>query len=108
VGYELERDANGNAIGGLRSTWVDVPAAGYYPHSQPRKSPGRDAELLAYIRGHMVEFPPAKLRAMYGSAQAFVETTETRAGELVREGWLLPADVGLVRAMAIQAAETFR
>jgi hypothetical protein len=108
VGYELDRDADGNAIGGLRSTWVDVPVAGYYPHSRPAgESPGCDAELMAYIRGHMVEFPPAKLRAMYGSAQGFLDATQARADELITEGWLLPADMGLVRAMAARAAETF-
>jgi hypothetical protein len=45
---------------------------------------------------------------MYGSAQGFVDATQVRAGELVREGWLLPADVRLVQAMAKQAVGTFR
>jgi hypothetical protein len=32
----LRRDEHGNAVGGVRSPWVDVPIASYYPHSTPR------------------------------------------------------------------------
>ena len=46
----LLRDEHGNAVRGVRSPWVDVPIASYYPHSTPQvveaaspvvSSPGR-------------------------------------------------------------------
>src|SRR5262249_37668822 len=34
----VQRDQHGNAVGGVRSPWLDVPIASYYPHSTPRAS----------------------------------------------------------------------
>jgi hypothetical protein len=86
----LARDAHGNAVDGVRSTYVDVPVATYVPHSTLREQPGetgpvQDGDLF----GHMRPFPAEELRSLYGSRARYREAVSARADKLVREGWLL-------------------
>lgn len=97
----LARDAHGNAVDGVRSTYVDVPAATYVPHSTLREQPAetgpvRDGDLF----GHMRPFSPEKLRSLYGSGARYREAVSARADELVREGWLLGPEAAEVTSEA--------
>lgn len=93
----LVRDTDGNAIGGVRTPWVDVPSASYFPHSTPAHgrcqptphAPYRDPALLADLIGHKVPFTTEELIRRYGSSSSYLERYNSRARELVAEGWLL-------------------
>jgi hypothetical protein len=109
----LQRDEHGNAVMGLRSPWVDVPIASYYPHSTPRSdseseygalggriklSPADRADLM----GCMVRFPQEKLRALYGTAERYRERFEQSLQRLVDERFIAAADAERARAKALE------
>jgi hypothetical protein len=109
----LRRDEHDNAVGGVRTTWADVPVASYIPHSTPGDSPdtghgwrppGLGREASADMTGHQVPFGPAKLARLYGSHGEYLARVQARAGELVRDGWLLLPDADDLIAEAADSA----
>jgi hypothetical protein len=105
----LVRDEHGNAVGGIRSTYVDVPIASYYPHSTPafeqayQSGPILSAAMLGDLLGGMEPFSEEKLRQLYGTHDHYVEQVRVRADELVKDGWLLASDIEAVEAEATAA-----
>lgn len=95
-GYVV-KDANGNSVGGVRSTQLDVPVARYYQTHEARLVACRGG-------GRMDPFTPAELRKRYGSHDGYVARVKARAAELVRQGWLMPEDA----AVDVRDAEAFR
>jgi len=87
------RDEHGNATGGLRTTWLDVPHARYTVCRETNT-------------GVMEPFPPARMEELYGDQASYVRLVEQRGRQLVAEGWLLAADLPEVVAAA-QAHEPF-
>lgn len=97
----LARDADANVLGGIRTPWVEVPAASYLPHSTP--SPGRcqpaphapytDPALLADLIAHMRPFGIEELKRRYGSSDNFLERFERAARAACSAGWLLEDDL---------------
>lgn len=76
------RDDVGNALGGIRSPWLDVPDARYDPRC-----------TCSPALGSVV---PIDVVARYGSLDAYRAAFRARVDELVREGWLVAEDaVGL-------------
>jgi hypothetical protein len=73
------RDEHGNTIGGLRTTFVDVPRARYFTCQEQ-------------MTGVMEPFPAHELRSLYGDHAGYVAAVEARAAELVAERWLLRAN----------------
>jgi hypothetical protein len=104
----LQRDEHGNAIGGVRSPWVDVPVASYYPHSSPRPSeepaavpaaPGRRLvpEDIADLMGCMSRFTPDELRALYGTPESYRERFDAQLTRLIERRWIAAADAERAR-----------
>ena len=91
------RDAAGNAVGGVRSTHLDVPVARYYQTHEAKPVACRGG-------GRMEPFSPAELKRRYRSHAGYVAKVKARAATLVREGWLLPEDA----AADIAQAEAFK
>jgi hypothetical protein len=108
----LERDADGNVAGGIRTPWVEVPLGGHFPHSTP--VPGRcqpaphapyaDPQLLADLWAHLVPFPAAELTRRHGDRDEYLARVEAAAQTSVKEGWLLAEDLPEYLASARQAA----
>jgi hypothetical protein len=106
----LRRDEHGNAVAGLRSPWVDVPIASYYPHSTPRPSDGPAAvvpggrrlapEDVADLMGCMSRFAPDKLRALYGTPARYRERFAAQLERAIDQRWIAPADGERARAIA--------
>jgi hypothetical protein len=111
----LLRDEHGNAVGGVRSPWVDVPVASYYPHSTPRDQGGADSagpngrrlaqEDIADLMGCMMPFTPEKLRALYGSPANYRELFAARLERAIEQRWIADADRD--RALATAARIEF-
>lgn len=83
----IAHDANGHALGGLRTPWVDVPDANYLPRISP-KNP-----LQAGLR----PFPEEKMKQLYGSREAYLRRVNRRIDELVKQRFVQARHADLMR-----------
>lgn len=81
------RDQHDNALGGLRSTWVDVPTAQYL--ARCTCNPGT---------GAMRPFGEAEVERLYGGGDGYRDAVARRADELVRDRWLMAVDAEELKA----------
>jgi hypothetical protein len=86
----LALDEFGNAIGGVRSPYLDVPAATYYASTQ---GPGTCGNL-----GHRDEFSWSRLETLYGSSSKYEAKFSEAVDRLIRERWLTEADAKKMKA----------
>ena len=100
-GSRLALDANGNVLGGVPSTYVDVPAARY---GVPNAGATPAANFNCSIAGSRIPFTEDALRELYKNKGAYISRLNQRLMELVREGWILPEYADDIRADA-QALE---
>jgi hypothetical protein len=82
----LARDAHGNALGGIRLPWMDVPDARYVGVISP-KNP---------LEGGMKRFSEAEMRRLYGSDKAWQARVRSRLERLARERWIAREDIALM------------
>jgi hypothetical protein len=97
-GGQIALDESGNAKGGVRNTYVDVPAAMYGVPNGPSNV------FLCAIAGWRVPYSEETLREMYRNRGAYISQLNVRLMELVREGWMLPEYAEDIRedALAIE------
>jgi hypothetical protein len=93
-GSYLALDEFGNAKGGIRNVWVDVPTATYGVFGKG-KTPSTDR--LCLLAGTKVPLPEAKLRKLYPNRGKYESRVNQRLAELIRDGWFLPEYADLVR-----------
>jgi len=94
TGNGIERDANGNAVGGIRTPAIDVPTAAYY---------GEGANECAFTLGKTVPFDASKLRTLYPTHEAYVSAVDAATTSALATGFVLPADAEAIRAEASTA-----
>jgi hypothetical protein len=96
----IARDFGGNALGGVRTTDMDVPIARYIPNNtfDPSLPPELHsiAELACRLAGSTLRFAPNIIDFLYPTHQTYVTAVRTRAESLVTEGFLLPEDADLL------------
>jgi alpha/beta hydrolase family protein len=91
-------DEHGNELGGVRSTYLDVPTASYFANAA---APGGESLCDGPdALGAQERFSRETLDSLYGTHGRYVSRVVRRANELAREGWLLPADARAVRQEA--------
>ncbi len=88
-------DEHGNARGGIRNPYVDVPVARYVAVNTPADPPVPNASrlfipALCGLGGYEEAFSAEKLRQLYGSRHNYVNQVQQRLTELERAGWSLP------------------
>jgi hypothetical protein len=83
----IARDANGNALGGLRTPWVDVPDATYLSK----------ISQMDPLRAGMRPFSEEKMRSLYGSRKHYLELVNKKVDQLVRDRWVMPEDAELMK-----------
>ena len=83
----IARDEFGNARGGLRTPWVDVPVARYLPRCS-----------CSPIFGSMERFDATTFARLYGDAATYAARFERAVDEMQAARWLLPEDVARVVA----------
>ncbi|MEQ1581857.1 MAG: alpha/beta hydrolase domain-containing protein, partial [Steroidobacteraceae bacterium] len=99
-------DENGNARGGIRNPYVDVPVAKYTAVNTPTqaglssKAGAMGPALLCTLSVWETPIPAAKLKQLYGSKDAYVKKFEARLNELEKAGWSLPVYHDLILADA--------
>lgn len=90
----LVLDAEGNAKGGIRSPWVDVPTA---KHSGLGNSGG----ALGFLAGSTEVFDAATLQRLYpGGKPQYMQRFNLALARAMRAGFILPADQAGIRALA--------
>ena len=101
-GSMMALDQYGNPQGGIRTVYVDVPAAKYVirpaalnpvvANAAPYIAAGGQnaANLMCGLSTAQIAFAPAKLKELYKSKQGYVKSVETRLTALEKAGWSLP------------------
>jgi hypothetical protein len=82
-------DAHGNGVGGVRTFFVDVPAATYHMSSP---GPGVCAEM-----GHTVAFDWARLETLYGNYKNYANKVTQSVDKSVKEHWLTDYDARKIK-----------
>ncbi len=89
----LARDADGNALGGIRTPQVDVPLAGF-------SGVGQTGSILCALFGTTVAFDAAKLQSLYPTSKAYVKAFNKATKVAVKAGVVRPKDAKLMKAAA--------
>lgn len=84
---DIVRDALGNATGGLRSPYVDVPAVRYVA-----------ARYVRNLIGVEMPLAPERLHSFYPSREDYLERFDKEIDGLVAETWLSAADGEALKA----------
>jgi len=92
-GTSIVRDTFGNAMGGLRSPYVDVPISTY-------KMP--TGGVCPFI-GSRIPFSPELLAELYKNHGIYVSQVSEGAQNLLKEGFLLPMDASKIKVEAARA-----
>ena len=98
-GDDLARDEYGNAMGGLRSAYVDVPVAGYVA-SNPEDPEG--------ICGAMTYFSKEKVEELYGSTEGYLKKFAEYSDTQAEKGWLTRRDAEKMKEWSKEAVEKLR
>jgi hypothetical protein len=93
-------DTSGNAVGGVRTPYLDVPSATYYTSSK--------GETFCPELGHTVAFDWARLNSLYGTPQNYAAKVAQSVERLVRERWLTESDGRKIKAEVIVPASGSR
>ena len=108
-------DEYGNARGGIRNPYVDIPVKAYgvrnagasppIPNAHPfvaSRTPEAQAQLCG-LAGYETALTPAQLRKMYKDPKTYRARVAKRLDELTKQGWSLPVyrDVILADAAAV-------
>lgn len=97
TGYRL--DERGNACGGVRTPWADVPVAVMSGLGQ-----SASGEVFAFLFGRTEPFGDAELAALYpGGAGEYLERFEAALESSIAAGFLLEQDRAEIRDVAAAA-----
>ena len=94
-GSPLALDEYGNAKGGIRNVWVDVPIATYGVFGKGKTTA---QDRLCQLAGTEVPLPAATLQKLYSSKTQYTDRVEQRLKQLIADGWFLPEYAEMVRA----------
>jgi hypothetical protein len=94
-GSALALDEYGNAKGGVRNVWVDVPIATYGVFGKGKTTA---QDRLCQLAGTEVPLPAATLQKLYANQAQYAQRVEQRLKQLTAEGWFLPEYAESVRA----------
>ena len=83
----VARDEHGNAIGGLRAPWVEVPTAQYLPRCS-----------CSPTTGEKIPFSDDEIARLYGDADTLRAARSRSIDDLVERRLLLPVDAATLHA----------
>jgi hypothetical protein len=88
-------DEHGNALGGIRNPYVDVPMATYVANNTPAEPPIASPSplfqpLLCGLGGYQLTFSRDKLRQLYKNKQTYARMFEQSLSKSEAAGWSLP------------------
>jgi hypothetical protein len=83
-------DQYGNAKGGLRNTYVDVPVAKYGVPNSADPKPGTRDDFYCGIGGYEIPLASDRLHGLYKDSSTYRSKVKQRLAELTKAGWFLP------------------
>ena len=86
----IARDHNGNALGGVRVPWIEVPRGQYLPRC-----------ACGPTRGEFVPFEGERLDLLYRDGEEYERRWRQEVQRLVDERFLLPEDAEKLRAPSL-------
>lgn len=95
---QIVRNADGIALGGIRTPPVDVPVATL------SGQPGPNASVICLLLGSTVPLSAARLAQLYPSRTAYVQRYNADADAAIRAGFVLPEDRAALLAYAEPAS----
>ncbi len=87
LGLLIRRDADQNALGGIRLPGFDAPVAAYAPNNSGGNVPG-----ACLLLGTTTPLTAARIRQLYPDHATYVAKFTAAADRALRGGYLLPAD----------------
>ncbi|MBC7954620.1 MAG: hypothetical protein H7Y33_01950 [Cytophagales bacterium] len=93
VGAVIQRDASGNALGGIRLAEFDVPTA--------LNTGANTGAAFCILYGRHVPFEQSVIDQLYPTHGSYVSPLLTQLHETVRAGYVLPADAARTRHLAV-------
>jgi hypothetical protein len=97
----VESDKYGNAIGGIRCSYLEVPVATYHANS----TPGDPASMLpCLLSGYKVPLSKDSLATLYPTHEAYVKKVVENVDGLVKERLLTKTDGEKIKKEAAAAA----
>lgn len=95
AGAVIQRDARGNALGGIRLAEFDVPTA--------LNSGANTGAAFCILYGTYLPFEPAVIDQLYPTHGSYVSPLLQQLHETVRAGYVLPADAARTRHLAVSS-----
>ena len=92
----INKDGNGNALGGIRTPQVDVPIA-TFTGTQP-------GAIICQLFGTTTPFDAAKLASLYPTHKAFTSAYGQALRRAVKAGWVLKPDAKLIKKWAVDSS----
>ena len=89
----FERDSLGIARGGIRTPWVDAPAA-------TLSGEGQSGDRLCFLFGTTELFDADHMASLYVDQAGYVAAVEQALEAAIAKGFLLPEDAARIRAVA--------
>jgi hypothetical protein len=89
----IQRDEHGNALGGIRSPWVDAPVASH-------SGSGQTGSLLCLLFGTTYALDGPTLDALYPSHRDYVRAVRGSLREAARQRWIRRRDARLIKKAA--------
>src|SRR4030095_8752787 len=91
----INHDANGNALGGIRTPQVDVPIAAFTGE--------QGGSILCRLFGTTTLFSDATLASLYPTHESFTSNWNKATNRAVKSGWLVKDDAKLLKKWAAGA-----
>jgi hypothetical protein len=91
---QIRRDADGIALGGIRTPPVDVPV------DVLSGIPGPNPDLLCILLGSTTPLPSERLAALYRSRDVYRQRYDAAANKVIRAGFALEGERDALRAFA--------
>jgi hypothetical protein len=88
-------DANGNALGGIRTPQVDVPIAAFTGE--------QEGTILCRLFGTTTLFDDATLSSLYPTHKTFTKAYNKSLNRAVKAGWIVKADAKLIKKWAAES-----
>jgi hypothetical protein len=96
----IARDASGNALGGIRSPWLEAPNRSYFPLSPPPVPP---AASFCSLTGLETPFSDGTAGSRYTDYSAFLSEFEGDLDAAIASGFVLPGDKAAALAFGSNA-----
>ena len=89
----FQRVEHGNALGGIRTPYVDAPVATF-------SGSGQTGSSFCFLFGTTALFDVATLSTLYPTQQDYIDAIDAATDSAVDKGFILPPDGALIKAQA--------